>query len=84
MSYQDKLHVHLIMTSIGFCSPQAHKTSHCVIFFLQMPNNIAKVKENIIGAENTIHKFLLMRVWLKINYRLDLCRVTRDKGTERP
>jgi hypothetical protein len=51
--------------------------------FFSAAINLADLKARIIAAVKNIHAPMLMRVWQEIEYRIDMCRVTRGSHIER-
>ena len=47
-----------------------------LIFVPHFPANIEEMKQRITAALETVFKDMLKRVWLELEYRLDVCRVT--------
>jgi hypothetical protein len=47
-----------------------------------MPRNLADLKARIIAAAKNIDAPMLTRVWQELEYRSDVCRVTRGVNIE--
>jgi hypothetical protein len=56
-----------------FC---AHAQSH------SPPASVADLKNRITAAVETITPDMLLRVWQELDYRLDVCRVTKGAQIE--
>jgi hypothetical protein len=46
------------------------------VFAPQLPRDLADLKARIIAAVKNIDAPMLTRVWQKLEYRIDVCRVT--------
>jgi hypothetical protein len=47
------------------------------VFVPPLPRDLADLKARIIAAEKNIDAPMLTRVWQELEYRIDVCRVTR-------
>jgi hypothetical protein len=47
-----------------------------------MPRDLADLKAQIIAAVQNIDAPMLTRVWQELEYRIDVCRVTRSAHIE--
>ena len=47
-----------------------------------MPRDLADLKTRIIAAVKNIDAPMLTRVWQELEYRIDVCRVTRGAHIE--
>jgi len=47
-----------------------------------LPRDLADLKARIIAAVKNIDAFVLTRVWQELEYRIDVCRVTRGAHIE--
>ena len=47
-----------------------------LVFVLSLPANIKEMKQRITAALETVTEDMLQRVWHKLEYRLNVCRVT--------
>jgi hypothetical protein len=52
------------------------------VFVLRLSRDLADLKAWIIAAEKNIDASILKRVWQQIEYRTDVCRVTRGAHIE--
>jgi hypothetical protein len=52
------------------------------VFTPPLPRDLADLKVQIIAAVKNINAPMLMRVWQELEYRIDVCRVTRGAHTE--
>jgi hypothetical protein len=48
-----------------------------------MPRDLADLKARIIAALKNIDQPMSTRVWQELQYRIDVCRVTRGEHIER-
>ena len=53
-----------------------------LVFLPLPPANIEEMKQRITAALETVSKDMLQRVWLKLEYRLDVSRVTGGSHIE--
>jgi hypothetical protein len=53
-----------------------------IFFFTPLPRDLADLKARIIAAVRTIDAPMLTRVWQELEYRIDVCRVTRGAHIE--
>jgi len=54
----------------------------CKIFVPPLPCDLADLKARIIAAVKHIDAPMLKRVWQELEYRIEVCRVTRDAHIE--
>jgi hypothetical protein len=47
-----------------------------------LPRDLADLKARLIAAMKNIDASMLTRVWQELEYRIDVCRVTRDAHIE--
>ena len=70
-----------------------HRTWHLVIFFLwgyvkdnaykpPLPQNVRELQDRIRAAVQTVDGNMLKRVWQELDYRIDICRVTKGAHIE--
>jgi hypothetical protein len=52
------------------------------VFVPPLPRDLADLKARIIAAVKNIDAPMLTRVWQEIEYRIDVCRVTRGAHIE--
>jgi len=52
------------------------------IFVPSMSRELADIKARIIAAVKNIDAPMLTRVWQELEYRIDVCRVTRGEHIE--
>jgi hypothetical protein len=52
-------------------------TWHSTQYALPLPRDLADLKARIIAAGKNINAPMLTRVWQELEYRIDVCRVTR-------
>jgi hypothetical protein len=52
------------------------------VFVPPLPRDLAVLKARIIAAVNNIDAPILTRVWQELEYRIDVCRVTRGAHIE--
>jgi len=52
------------------------------VFIPQLPRDLADLKARIIVAVKNIDAPMLTRVWQELEYRIDVCRVTRGSHIE--
>ena len=52
------------------------------ILFSPLPRDLADLKARIIAAVKNIGAPMLTRVWQELEYRIDVCRVTRGAHIE--
>jgi hypothetical protein len=50
--------------------------------FPPLPRDLADLKARIVTAVKNIDTPMLTRVWLELEYRIDVCRVTRGAHIE--
>jgi hypothetical protein len=54
------------------------------VFVPTLPRDLAELKARIIAAVKNIGALMLTRVWQELEYRIDVCRVTRGAHIEHP
>ena len=47
-----------------------------LVFVPPLPANIEEMKQRITAALETVTEDILQRVWLELEHRLDMCKVT--------
>jgi hypothetical protein len=52
------------------------------VFVPPLPRDLADLKARIIAAVKNIDAPMLTRVWLKLEYHIDVCRVNRGARIE--
>lgn len=52
------------------------------VFVPPMPHDIAELKDRIVNAINSIKRDMLERVWQELDFRVDVCRITRGAHIE--
>jgi hypothetical protein len=60
----------------AFCAKYAK------VFVPPLPRHLADLKARIIAAMNNIDAPMWTRVWQELDYRIDVCRVTRGAHVE--
>jgi hypothetical protein len=53
-----------------------------VVYVPPLPNDLQELRQRIIAAVVTINRDMLERVWTEMDYRIDVCRVTRGSHIE--
>jgi len=61
----------------------ALRAKHAKEFAPPLSCDLADLKERITAAANNIHTLMLPHVWQELEYRIDVCRVTRGAHIER-
>ena len=61
---------------------RAYRARYAKIFVPPLPCDLADLKARIIAAVKNIDATTLMRVWQELEYRIDVCRVTRGAQIE--
>ena len=56
----------------------------CKVFVTPLPRDLADLKARIIATVKNIDAPMLTRVWQELEYRIDVCRVTRGAHIEHP
>jgi hypothetical protein len=54
------------------------------VFVPPLPRDLADLQARIIAAVKNISAPMLARVWQELEYRIDMCRVTRGAHIEHP
>jgi len=62
---------------------RAFRAKHAKVFVPPLPCDLADLKERIIAAAKNIDALMLPHVWQELEYRVDVCRVTRGAHIER-
>jgi hypothetical protein len=47
-----------------------------------MPSDLPQLRQRIVEAVAAIDRQMLQRVWQEFDYRIDICRVTKDGHIE--
>jgi hypothetical protein len=47
-----------------------------------MPRDLPQLQRRIVEAVTAIDRQMLQRVWQKLDYRIDICRVTNGRHIE--
>jgi len=63
---------------------RSFRAKYAKIFVLTLPCDLADLKARIIAAVKNIDAPILTRVWQELEYRIDVCRVTRGAHIEHP
>jgi hypothetical protein len=53
-----------------------------VVYIPPLPNDLQELRQRIIAAVATINRDMPERVWTEMDYRIDVCRVTRGSHIE--
>jgi hypothetical protein len=53
-----------------------------VVYVPPLPNDLQELRQRINAAVATINRDMLERVWTEMDYRIDVCRVTRGSHIE--
>jgi hypothetical protein len=53
-----------------------------VVYVPPLPNDLQELRQRIIAAVATINRDMLERVCTEMDYRIDVCRVTRGSHIE--
>jgi len=61
----------------------AFLAKYAKVFVPPLPYDLADLKARIIAAVKNVDALMLTRVWQEPEYRIDVCRVTRDAHFER-
>jgi len=61
---------------------RAFRAKHAKVFVPPLPCDLADLKERIIAAVKNIDAPMLTHVWQELEYRIDICRVTRGVHIE--
>jgi len=61
---------------------RAFRTKYAKVFVPPLPCDFADLKARIIEAAKNIDAPMLRRVWQELEYRIDVCRVTRGAHIE--
>jgi hypothetical protein len=46
------------------------------------PRDLPQLRQRIVEAVATIDRQMLQRVWQELDYRIDICRVTKSRQIE--
>jgi len=49
------------------------------VYVPPLPATVDKLQEHITAAVNSVMLDMLQRVWSELDYRIDVCRVTRGR-----
>jgi len=60
----------------------AFRAKYAKVFVPPFPCDLADLKAQIIAAVKNIDALMLARVWQELEYRIDVCRVTRGAHIE--
>jgi hypothetical protein len=47
-----------------------------------MPRDLPRLRRSIVEAVAAIDRQMLQRMWQELDYRIDICRVTKDGHIE--
>ena len=61
---------------------RAFRAKYAKVFVPPLPRGLADLKARIIAAVKNIDAPMLTRVWQELEYRIDVCRVTRGAHIE--
>jgi len=61
----------------------AFRAKYTKVFVPPLPCDLADLKARIIAAVKNVDALTLTRVWQELEYRIDVCRVTRGAHIER-
>ena len=61
---------------------RAFRANYAKVFIPPLPCDLADLKARIIASVKNINTLMLTRVWQEIEYRIDVCRVTRGAHIE--
>ena len=61
---------------------RAFRAKYAKVFVQPSPRDLADLKARIIAAVKNIDAPMLTRVWQELEYRIDVCRVTRGAHIE--
>jgi hypothetical protein len=53
-----------------------------IIYVPPLPTTLQELKERITAAVMNIDRQMLLKVWAELDYRLDVCRVTKGAHIE--
>jgi hypothetical protein len=53
-----------------------------VVYVPPLPNDLQELIQHIIAAVATINRDMLEKVWTEMDYRIDVCRLTRGYHIE--
>jgi hypothetical protein len=53
-----------------------------IVYVPSLPNDLQELRQHIIAAVATINRDMLERLWTEMDYRIDVCRVTRGSHIE--
>jgi len=62
---------------------RAFRAKNAKVFVPPLPCDLGDLKERSIAAVKNIDALMLPRVWQELEYRIDVCRVTRGAHIER-
>jgi len=61
---------------------RAFRAKYAKVFVPPLPCDLADLKARIIAAMKNFDALMLTRVWQELEYRIDVCRVTRGAHIE--
>jgi len=61
---------------------RAFRAKYAKIFVPTLPCDLADLKARIIAAAKNVDALMLTHVWQELEYRIDVCRVTRGAHKE--
>ena len=61
---------------------RAFRVKYAKVFVPPLPCDLAELNARIIAAAKNIDAHMLTRVWQELEYRKDVCRVTRGAHIE--
>ena len=61
---------------------RAFLVKYAKVFVPPLPCDLAELKARIIAAAKNIDALMLTHVWQELEYRIDVCRVTRGVHIE--
>lgn len=72
------------MHALGMCGGNHNLTNFvlCIVYVPPLPQSLVELKERISAAVQTIDRTVLQNAWNELDYRLDLCRVTKGAHIE--
>jgi hypothetical protein len=47
-----------------------------------MPRDLPQLRRRFVGAVAAIDRYMLQRVWQELDYKIDICRVTKSGHIE--
>jgi hypothetical protein len=52
------------------------------VYIPPMPVDLQEIRDRIVNAIVLVHVTFLGKLWVELEYRLDVCRITRDSNIE--